>query len=334
VTIDTHAHFWPSGLLAAAHNKQEWYGWDPVQFASGNLGLALGNRLVRFPVPSVDLEDEAQRAEHRKLRNVDAEVMMPVGFLWNHHLDGSQAAGYCRSINEELADVQQRLPHVYRGAGMLPFQAPSEFGAELAALVNLGLGAVALPASVRSVNLDDHVILSMVEQVIDAGLAMLLHPTYLDPPGAERFPRYYFTNSIGASLECTVGLMSLIHAGLFDRRADIKLAVVQGGGSVPYEIGRFSLRYRERSDVRTMREPPEAYLSRVFYDCMVADSDSLHLLVDRVGSDRVMIGTDHPFRSDVPSGAAKWISADTTLTEAEKTAILHGNAAAVFGFES
>jgi aminocarboxymuconate-semialdehyde decarboxylase len=331
MTVDIHSHFWPQGLLRAAHAGDEWFGWEPVRLASGILGLALGDRLVRFPVPDTDLADFDAREETRRRRSVDAEVMMHVGFLWNQHLDGEQAASHCRELNEELAAAQSDHPSVYRGLGVLPFHAPDLFGRELAALLDTGLRAVALPASVRGANLDEGHLLSMVEQLVSAGVAMLIHPTYLDPPGRLRFPRYYFVNSIGASLECTVAFMSLIHAGLFDRHEDPKIVIVQGGGSVPYEIGRFSLRYHERSDLRTMAEPPDAYLRRAYYDCMIADSDSLRFLVDRVGADRVMVGTDFPFKSDVPQGAAAWIAEHPGLEADQKSAILDGNARRVFG---
>jgi len=332
MSVDVHSHFWPNGLLKAAHAGTDWFGWEPVRLASGTLALALGDRLVRFPVPQADLADPATRAESRRNRGVDAEVMMHVGFLWNQHLDGQEAVMHGRELNEELAAAQADRPAVYRGLGVLPFHAPELFERELGALLETGLRAVALPASVRGSNLDEPGILRMVEQLVDAEITMLIHPTYLDPPGRLRFPRYYFVNSIGASLECTVAFMSLIHGGLFDRHDDVKMVIVQGGGGVPYEIGRFSLRYHERSDLRTMAQPPDAYLRRVHYDCMVADSDSLAFLVDRVGADRVMIGTDHPFKSDVPQGAAAWVSNHPRLDKSQKSAILGDNARRLFHF--
>ena len=255
---------------------------------------------------------------------------MQVGFLWNQHLAGEEAVRHGREINEELAAAQDAEPAAFRGLGVLPFHVPGRFERELAVLADLGIRSVALPASVRGVNLDGHDVQPLIETAIDAGMTLVLHPTYLDPPGAARMPQYYFTNSIGASLECTVALMSLIHSGIFDRRSSIPLVVVQAGGSVPYEIGRFSLRYHERADVRTMAQPPDAYLRHVHYDCMVADSQSLEFLVSRVGADRIVLGTDHPFRSDVPGGAAAWIAGHRGLSSHQKAAILDGNATRLF----
>jgi aminocarboxymuconate-semialdehyde decarboxylase len=333
MTVDVHAHFWPAGLLSAVREGTSWYGWEPVRLADGRSAVALGDRLVRFPAPSVDLADRATRSSFRARRGVETEVVMHVGFLWNQHLEAREAANHCRETNEELAAAEAADPSSLRGLGVLPFHAPDRFERELDRLVESGITGVAVPASVRGANLDDGRILPLLGLLADAGIPMVLHPTYLDPPGRERLSRYYLTNSIGASLECTVALMSLIHGGFFDRYEDVRMLIVQGGGSVPYEIGRFTLRFHERADLRTMAAAPDEYLRRVSYDCMVADSDSLELLVRRVGADRVMIGTDHPFRSDVPGGAAAWISGHPALAPDQKAAILGGNARDFFGLD-
>lgn len=329
--IDVHAHFWPQGVLDAAAHGRPWFGWEPVTLADGRTALALGDRLVRFPVPAADLLDVEARSSTRQQRSVDAEVAMPVGFLWNQHLSGRAALDHAREVNAESSAAQHAQPGAFVGLGILPLHAPEHLAPALDELADLGLGAVALPASVRGVNLDDDRIMSVVGELIEAGLGIVIHPTYLDPPGALRMSRYYFTNSIGASLECTVALMSLIHGGLFDRHPDPRIVVVQGGGSVPYEIGRFSLRYREREDLRTMALPPEAYLRQVHYDCMVADSESLAFLIGRVGADRIVLGTDFPFKSDVVGGASAWVQSHPGLDPEERSAILGGNARRLFG---
>jgi len=166
----------------------------------------------------------------------------------------------------------------------------------------------------------------LVEMVLDAGLAILVHPTYLTPAGADRMRDHYFHNSFGAPLEEAMAVATLIQGGLFDRRPDAHVLAVNGGGCLPYEIGRFAGRYRERADCRTMDNSPEEYLDKVHYDCLVLDDLSLRLLVDRVGADRVVVGTDHPFRTDVPGGAVAWLRRQEWLTPDELEAVLVGNA--------
>jgi aminocarboxymuconate-semialdehyde decarboxylase len=71
-------------------------------------------------------------------------------------------------------------------------------------------------------------------------------------------------------------------------------------------------------------------MKRFFYDTMVFQPLYLRHLIEIVGVDRVMLGTDYPFdmgETD-PLGL---ISATEGLDEADRAAISGGNAARVFG---
>lgn len=327
--IDVHAHHWPDGLLRAVAQGKNWFGWEGATLSDGRTVLALGDRLVRFAPPATDLADLSARLDRRHLEHgIVSELTMPVGFLWGDQLGEMDSERYYPELNSEMAQAQAAQPYRIRGAAMLPFHAPRLFERELERAIADGLTVAAVPSNIRGQNLDDHTVLPLIEMILDSGLAVALHPTYLTPAGADRFPRYYFANSFGAPLEAALALMSLVHAGLFDRRPQARVLAVNGAGCTPYEIGRFAGRYAERADVRSMDRSPETYLPDAHYDCMVLDGRSLQLLVDRVGADRVMIGTDFPFRTDVPGGAAAWIHAQQWLSGEQKEQILWKTAVA------
>jgi predicted TIM-barrel fold metal-dependent hydrolase len=42
-------------------------------------------------------------------------------------------------------------------------------------------------------------------------------------------------------------------------------------------------------------QPPSTYLRRFHYDCIVYTESALRYLIDTVGSDRVVFGTDWPY---------------------------------------
>jgi aminocarboxymuconate-semialdehyde decarboxylase len=56
-----------------------------------------------------------------------------------------------------------------------------------------------------------------------------------------------------------------------------------------------------------MNHPPHKYLNQIYFDCLTHDDLSLRLLIGRAGIDKIMIGTDYPFKSDHPGGASNWI---------------------------
>lgn len=331
--IDVHAHHWPSALLRAFASGNTWFGWEPVTLRDGSSALALGDRLVRFRPPQIDLDDLPARVRLRELEHlVRAEVLMPVGFLWGDHLGPADAAAMCREMNEELAEVQRTSPRRFRGVGMLPFHAPNQFEAELEMAVAAGIRAFAVPTNVQGRNLDEPSVSAMLETLVAADVAMIVHPTYLTSIGADRLTRYYFGNTFGAPMESALALMSLIHGGFRDRNPEARVLILNGGGCAPYEIGRFARRYETRVDTRTMARPPRDYVATFSFDSLVLDEASLRLLVDRVGTKRVMLGTDHPFTTDVLGGSVRWLAGMDWLTELGGTEdILHLNAAGFFG---
>ena len=91
--------------------------------------------------------------------------------------------------------------------------------------------------------------------------------------------------------------------------------------------------FRERPDCRGCRESPDTYLNRLYYDTVVYDSRQLHALIERYGSDHVLLGTDWPYdmRELDPLGL---IDAVQDLTEAARANICGGNAERLLGLSS
>ncbi|RLI01826.1 hypothetical protein DRO31_05610 [Candidatus Bathyarchaeota archaeon] len=71
-------------------------------------------------------------------------------------------------------------------------------------------------------------------------------------------------------------------------------------------------------------EPPSAYVDRFYYDTTTFTDRNLRFLVDMVGADRVVLGSDWPAPMAVndPVGA---IRNSPVLNDKEKEAILWGN---------
>ena len=329
--IDLHAHHWPRGLLGAIASGGTWFGWQGATLSDGTRGIALRDRVVRFTPPAVDLDDLPGRLRRRGPEGIIGEAVMPVGFLWGDHLEGAEAAAFCREINDELAAAQAAAPDRFRGVGMLPLHVPGRIPGVLAEARRAGLTAFAVSTNVRGRNLDEPDLLAILDLLVAEDVAILVHPTYLASVASERLPRYYFSNTLGAPLESAIALLSLVQAGFFERHPAARILFANGAGCAPYEIGRLRRRYQTRADCRTTPRSPEEYLRSAYYDSLVLDGETLRLLVGRVGADRVVVGTDHPFHSDVPEGAVAWISAQDWLSDAEREAILRGNAERFLG---
>jgi aminocarboxymuconate-semialdehyde decarboxylase len=75
---------------------------------------------------------------------------------------------------------------------------------------------------------------------------------------------------------------------------------------------------------RSIPQPPSSYQRRLFYDTVVGSEQALRLLLDTVGSDRVVLGSDWPFVPWHPSPVA-WVQGLKTVTPDEKERILWRN---------
>ena len=110
-----------------------------------------------------------------------------------------------------------------------------------------------------------------------------------------------------------------------DEFPGLKICLGHGGGYTCYGVGRMDHAWQVRSEAREhISKPPSAYLNRFYYDCIVYSEPALRFLIDTVGIDRVVFGTDWPYDMAL-DWPVSWILAMTTLTREEKEAILYKN---------
>ena len=153
-----------------------------------------------------------------------------------------------------------------------------------------------------------------------------------DPTVVEsRTERYHLPNTIGNLVDRAITFASLTYGGVMDKCPDLKVCLAHGGGYTCFGIGRMDRGWQVRSEARAnISSPPSAYLRRFYYDCLTHSEPALRLLIDSVGADRVVLGTDWPanMRIDWP---VSWVLGLSSLTQAEKEAILWKNLERLLG---
>src|SRR3989441_688550 len=106
---------------------------------------------------------------------------------------------------------------------------------------------------------------------------------------------------------------------------ELRIVLGHGGGYTCYGIGRMDHAWQVRSEARVhVTQPPSAYLRRFYYDCIVYTEPALRYLIDTVGVDRVVFGTDWPYDMALDWPVA-WILGMKGLSQDEKEAILWKN---------
>uniref|UniRef100_A0A3B3Z825 2-amino-3-carboxymuconate-6-semialdehyde decarboxylase n=1 Tax=Periophthalmus magnuspinnatus TaxID=409849 RepID=A0A3B3Z825_9GOBI len=108
--------------------------------------------------------------------------------------------------------------------------------------------------------------------------------------------------------------------------------VVVTGGAFPYTVGRVAHGHAVRPDLCARDNPqsPLKYCGTFYTDSLTHDPRALRLLLDVIGEDRVMLGSDYPFPlGELQPGAL--IQSMSDLPQSDK--LLAGNALEFLGLK-
>ena len=258
---------------------------------------------------------------------VDAQIVgpMPMHRYW---AEPGLAVRLTRAINEAVAAHCAEGRGRLHGLGTLPLQHPAIAARELEHAVRaLGLKGVSV-----STNVDGRELADPAFDPVWAAAAALGAVVFIHPWGCTLGPRLraqFLGNTFGQPAETALALSHLIFGGTLDRHPGLRLLAAHGGGFLPAYTGRSDHAWRERPDARGCAHPPSDYLRKIWYDALVYTPLALRHLVDVVGSDRVMLGTDYPFDMGVTDPVERAVAAG--LPAADLAAIVTGNAAVLFG---
>ncbi|GIU93118.1 MAG: amidohydrolase [Acidimicrobiia bacterium] len=329
--IDVHCHLATPQTRekAAPHFRPEY---EPYDFFMGEESKA--HNSVMLPAIAPYLTEPGPRIEKMDEMGVDIQglaTFVSEYFYWVPPRLGHELA---RIQNDRLAQVVADHPNRFAPFGAtLPMQDVDRTLEELDRVVNqLGFKGVQIGAHVDGHDLDEARFAPFFEAAEELGIVIILHPSGY--PDGRHLDRYFLTNCIGNPLATMVAVTRLIFAGVFERHPGLKMLLLHGGGYAPFYAARADHTWKVRPETRTHipEHPPSHYLKRLYFDTVVFQPLYLRHLLDVVGADRVMLGTDFPFDmgEEDPVGLVSQVEG---LDEDARAAILGGNAAKVFGLE-
>jgi aminocarboxymuconate-semialdehyde decarboxylase len=174
-------------------------------------------------------------------------------------------------------------------------------------------------------NLDDPSLDPFWEVASARQAAIFLHPHYIC--GDERLADYDLVNAVGRLTDTTIAVARLLFSGHLARFPGVSLVLSHAGGALPYALGRLGRLKRNHAIHPDYADPAEGF-RRLYFDTVMFEPDALRFLCDTVGADKIMLGSDYPFGIGDPE--PRRIVDETSLTEAERQAILGNTAARIF----
>jgi aminocarboxymuconate-semialdehyde decarboxylase len=328
-SIDVHAHLTPQCFWRETANGGEWHTLRRELDARGQECAIVGNRRQTLP-PRARWTPEERIADMDSL-GVDMQVVSPYVGFYNYHLETVVALATSRATNDEIAQMTRRWPQRFAGLGTLPMQDVGAAVAELErCMTRLGLKGVEINDHVNGRTLDEGEFRPFWKAAEQLGALVFFHQGG-ETLVSQRTTRYHLPNTIGNLADRAVTFATLVHGGVLDECPDLKICLGHGGGYTCYGIGRLDHGWQVRAEARAhILKPPSAYLRSFYYDCIVYTEPALRFLIDTVGADRVLFGTDWPYDMALDWPVA-WVLAMPSLTQAEKEAILWRNLASLLG---
>jgi aminocarboxymuconate-semialdehyde decarboxylase len=324
-TIDFHAHVIVPEVydVAAQHNIFFELPTDPGvtdemrDHIKARAAVVLGRmsdiseRMARMDAMGVDVQVLSASLVHQGLEWADAQVSLRLA----------------RSTNDWIAKAVAAHPQRLIGLGTLPLHVPALAVTELERCMReLGLKGAAISTTAAAMELGDAALRPFWAKAQELGAVVYIHP---GGNRDRRFKRFHLWNSVGQAFEEAMAISSLMYDGVLETFPKLKICVSHGGGYMPYYMGRIERNYAEKANTRiNMKKPPIDYLRMLYFDSCVYERAVLAHLVDKVGAERVVLGSDYPVGEAKP---VEFVTGTDTLSSAQKAKILGPNAAALLG---
>ena len=292
--IDVHAHVVPVGVVDTLIADGGRYGIEIVE-RDGRRAALIAGRVHAGPLRP-DLIDMAPRLESMDAAGVAVQILSSWIDMTAYALPADAGARYARMFNEALAGTAAARPDRFRCVGTVPLQAPEVAVAELRhAVVGLGMAGVEIATTVDGRDLDDPDLEPFWAAAEELRCLVLIHP-YASLAG-RGVSRYFLNNLVGNPAESTVALAHLVFGGVLERHPDLRVCMVHGGGFAPYQLGRWDHGFDRdaRGAAANLTRPPSDWVRGVFHDTVLHSPASLRFLLEVVGADHVVLGSDYPF---------------------------------------
>jgi aminocarboxymuconate-semialdehyde decarboxylase len=297
--IDMHAHYVPPKALSVLERDASPYGLQLIEAAGGGrcVHFTYGLTLRPFFSRLLDLEERWQVMAQE---GVDRQILSVWADLFGYGMPAAEGARWHRLLNESLCEVVQQHPQRLSALASVPLQDAERAARELEyGIRQCGAVGGVIAASVDGTNLGEASLDEFWAVATELHVPLFLHPT--QPVPATRTRQHGMQQVIQYIYDTTATVGSLIFSGVLDRFPELTLILSHGGGFFPYQIGRFDRIYRNLEAPTVPSQAPSAYRRRFFYDTILHDAAALRYLRDRVGSDRLLLGTDYPFPVDEPA---------------------------------
>jgi len=304
MTVDVHAHALSEWFLADL-TRRPVAGLSTARDGKG--GYAILRDGVAAGTLDPNLHDLPRRLASLRRRGVQRQLFGPAPpFLsW---FGGAAGVELTRALHRQSLEIAAASEGLLEPMALPALGEPAQAAAELERAVGeYGFRSVMLPSSAGTCALDDPRFADLFALFERLDLLVFMHPTTGFP--VDRFGFNGMNVLLAWPFETTLAVTRLVFGGVLHRHPGLKLVLAHGGGNLVFLRGRLDAAYEAEGWEahpyyrQAIDRPPSHYLDRLYYDTCTLSTDSTRFLLDVVGPDRVLFGSDYPFDVGDPEGA-------------------------------
>jgi aminocarboxymuconate-semialdehyde decarboxylase len=287
--IDVHGHLVPPDLLAAIRKERGRFPSLRLIEDGGALAIAFAGGKPSRPIMK-GLSDTAARLAWMGREGIDRQVVGGWPDWFGYELPAAEGEAWSRLFNDaQLAAAKAERRFVPLAS--VPLQDSARAASVLKAAAAAGFpGAMisTLPRGIGSV-LDAPDLEPFWAAADETGAVIHIHPSY--DAGDTRVNDYGLANGVGRISDAIVAVARLLCSGHVTRYRNARFFVPMGAAGLPFLLGRL---VRNRKITPGVGDPA-AGLASLYTDSILHDPRVLRFVVEMIGAEHVMMGSDMPF---------------------------------------
>jgi len=292
--IDIHTHILPENLnkITNRFTDPRYIKIDPIDDHSA----MLKQNGTAFRKVDCNCWNHNARIKDCDNTQVDIQVLSTLPALFSYWATDDECLSLSQFINEHISQVVINEPKRFIGLGTIPMQNTDYAIMEMDRCIHdLKLSGIELGTNINGKNLSNNKFNPIFEYAEKLGCSIFIHPW--DMMGQADMKKYWLPWLVGMPAEISRAICSIIFGGVLEKYPNLKIAFAHGGGAFPFTIGRINHGYNKRPDLCAIDNDklPSYYLKHFYVDSLVHDKQALSFLLDKIGSEKIALGSDYPF---------------------------------------
>ena len=289
--IDSHAHLVPPDLIEEIKDVSSNFPSIEVISSDKSVSFSFSKNKSTRPI-SHKLSDIQERINWMDKQNIDMQVVGGWVDMFGYQIPAEEGIIWSKMINRHLKNFSDKSNSRFLSLATLPMQDGKAAAMVLDDAHEQGFKGVMIGTQPKGVGgvLDDPSLTPFWESADKNRSILFIHPMF--DSGDPRVEDYGMNNAVGRITDTIIAISRIIYSGHIERYRNARIVIGMGGAGLPYIIGRLIHNFNLHKD--TLFDPRFA-LSNMYYDTVIHDPSVLSFLIEQVGYERVMLGSDMPF---------------------------------------